>query len=157
MWRIFLVFEIMHILSYSERFVFFIFSTCLSYASASKFPSWRWVPPNSHISPPSLIQCIGNFENPKTLFFESVPSSSAKGHPPWYRGKHTFLSLGPHLQSVPQGESKSGLWRRWCQRRLKLEVGGSRVRSSVGFKVLSLRFSSSWDVWYLGWSCRFRV
>ena len=45
----------------------FVFGICLSHASASKFPSWRWALPNSDTSLPSLVHCIENYKNPRTL------------------------------------------------------------------------------------------
>ena len=78
----FLVLKIMLNLVIIRNIVFFIFGTCLAHVSASKFPSWRWAPPNSHTSPPTfLVHCIRNFESPRTLILNSFPKARRKGTP----------------------------------------------------------------------------
>ena len=42
--------------------------TCLSHASAFEVLAWRL-----DTSSPSLVHCIGNFGNPRTLVFDFVP------------------------------------------------------------------------------------
>jgi hypothetical protein len=57
-----------------REIAFFILGTCLSHVSASKFPLWRWAPCNSETFPPSWVQCNGNFQNPRTHFWNLFPS-----------------------------------------------------------------------------------
>ena len=64
----------------------FIFGTCLSHASASKFPSCRWAPPKFNTSPPSLVCCIENFGKHRTLFFKISSLELSKRAPPRYEG-----------------------------------------------------------------------
>ena len=105
--------------------MFFIFSTCVSLVSASTTPSWRWPPPNSDTSPPSLAYCNGNFENPRTLFFklcliwillstvQRVQSFIGRWPKTWIKGcghshnqyayivqDHTVLALGEELALI---------------------------------------------------------